>query len=1582
MSGPRAPRPAGSPPLDGERGGPLWEAVGRPAWEAPLPSSRSPAWLRAVRSLRGRLDRCPRLRSWRSLWARVRSDPVPPRGTWGQLCAGADLSRLVDPCPGGRLFGFTSWNLRWMVDPHAESVCAKRALVLRACLRGEVCALQETHWDQHAAGVWEASFPGCRVVSSASADGPAGGRTAAGVALVLPPGHSVVDVQELAPGQVLFVRATSAAGEAYCAASVYARPEDRDVGIEALLALRVDAEVPMYVAGDLNVQLGAPRTEVEARYAADIGRWAQAQGLACLSLGGPTCVKGTGPEGRASEIDFLFVPAAAAACTRVLAAWHHHLSDHALLSVREQAPHGAGGRACTSAAMRSLPPGAAVDLRLRLTGLSAVFGIRAPDEAAGDDGDAGDIEWNPGLAAGGAIFLRHTVQAWWGRWRRRAPGGSGVLAALLAAAAGRAPVAPAGELREWLDEQGIEDDEIEPAQAARLVAVFRAQGAACRRVRLGAHVRGPGVRRPAIPERYRLGKALYHRRTHLVGLRGPGGELIQDPAAIDEALWRSRAGIWQSPPAMGPAASALLDRRGRAAVRVPAAPKVRRRDAMKAVLASSGAAPGADGIPYEALHFGASFVAELAGQAVLASVCGAGAVREVLGGDPDLLVWIPKLEGIGGTDDQRPLNLPTTLKRVYGATLLAGTGEGLEECLSESQAARRHGDCAPNVRRVYDHLGGGDRPWRPVIADADLWNAVLGPAAGAAARLCDRVDRGAPAPIRWAPAALLLDQSKAFERIGHWWLRAALGARGIPSWLVEALMATAEGRTVVTVLDACGAPRGVATGLGMGHPVSPLLWGLGYDPLVFCLTVAIGVVTPTYVDDLAGCCYGPGQVLAAVLFLFAACTAAGLHVDTHTCHGALDGPGAADALRHLGPLGRVTGGSDRDGWRPCLPPALLEALWHEQVPASLAPAVCGPGADEGGRGPRWCSWRQAAACCRCKLKTKVVPRDSVPTWADALGVFPTGSGSVTVSGPLLGVQVHAMAEGAAAGRSWEDDALAAAAALTWAKPLRKITARAGACAAARPAPGVRAHHWNVYMVSCVPHPARAFDMPAHVAREALAAMSKAMGAPRWIPARFLPGLGVVLGARAAPKCPVAYSRAVALRHWARGRSCGPDGGHRQAQTDWQELRRFAGDLCSGAAGHGFAAALARLRLAWPAADRKILAGLVDGGLGGQGWEGAAVGGALYRALWAQAHGMSFLKWLEGRSKTRRWWGTGGSEWAAIPLTRDFNEAWHLLKTLSGGSKGKAGLRPRQDRDLAPRRCADCAGGDVALAATTPAPASGHQGLAWCRRCFPAAGAPGAVAQALCRLDPAGHWPVGAAGSCPAAARAAARVAEVGATAGDPCAMCGLGEDSSEHLLGVCPAVWGAWCLLWAGRPPGAAGSVDDPVPLVAHLLDGGLRGSLARALVHQASFRASALRGRPPAAWQVSARRLARAVRARASLHAVGDDLGCPEEDAEPDPGLDGPASVWGWGTCGCAGPGPCRGALVPSGRAHAAARAAAGGVSARLLPVVRDRAAPGTVLASLSGEDPVGLWPWDGDGWFPCPRAAPEHASAEWTVA
>eukprot|EP00969_Alexandrium_andersonii_P179565 7937991-Alexandrium_andersonii.AAC.1 len=50
------------------------------------------------------------------------------------------------------------------------------------------------------------------------------------------------------------------------------------------------------------------------------------------------------------------------------------------------------------------------------------------------------------------------------------------------------------------------------------------------------------------------------------------------------------------------------------------------------------------------------------------------------------------------------------------------------------------------------------------------------------------------------PAALFADQSKAFERIGHRWLRAVLEGWALPVWAKEALLAMVEWRGVVAPL--------------------------------------------------------------------------------------------------------------------------------------------------------------------------------------------------------------------------------------------------------------------------------------------------------------------------------------------------------------------------------------------------------------------------------------------------------------------------------------------------------------------------------------------------------------------------------------------------------------------------------------------------------------------------------------------------------------------------------------------------------------------------------------------------------------
>ena len=140
----------------------------------------------------------------------------------------------------------------------------------------------------------------------------------------------------------------------------------------------------------------------------------------------------------------------------------------------------------------------------------------------------------------------------------------------------------------------------------------------------------------------RLGRRFFsskHRRTTL----HHRGQVLSDPAAIEAAVWDSRAGIWAAPADLSPAADSLLDHyfAGRAAA-FPPRPCASAGRLASLVLHQRGSAPGVDGIPYEALHPGAGFVAHLLGQALVGLEATPHSFDRVLGNDPDLLIWIPK----------------------------------------------------------------------------------------------------------------------------------------------------------------------------------------------------------------------------------------------------------------------------------------------------------------------------------------------------------------------------------------------------------------------------------------------------------------------------------------------------------------------------------------------------------------------------------------------------------------------------------------------------------------------------------------------------------------------------------------------------------------------------------------------------------------------------------------------------------------------------------------------------------------------------------------------------------------------------
>ena len=130
---------------------------------------------------------------------------------------------------------------------------------------------------------------------------------------------------------------------------------------------------------------------------------------------------------------------------------------------------------------------------------------------------------------------------------------------------------------------------------------------------------------------------------------------------------------------------------------------------MALVLAQRGSSPGQDGIPYEVLGQGAHLITEILLQAFHAASSSPEELRAALGTALDLLIWIPKAEGDPSVLAQRPLQLPTCLRRLFGAALAEVSGPVLEPQLSPLQSAKRGGSCGPNIRALFEHLERGQR---------------------------------------------------------------------------------------------------------------------------------------------------------------------------------------------------------------------------------------------------------------------------------------------------------------------------------------------------------------------------------------------------------------------------------------------------------------------------------------------------------------------------------------------------------------------------------------------------------------------------------------------------------------------------------------------------------------------------------------------------------------------------------------------------------------------------------------------------------------------------------------------------------
>ena len=113
-------------------------------------------------------------------------------------------------------------------------------------------------------------------------------------------------------------------------------------------------------------------------------------------------------------------------------------------------------------------------------------------------------------------------------------------------------------LKEWLRDHGEDVDTLSSAQAIRWLGCAEHARLSAKAAELPLGKRGPSASRPNVAERYRVGRSVHKAVNRMQGLRGDSGQIVHDPAVVDQMLWDSRRGLWGSVPPVPGFADAIL----------------------------------------------------------------------------------------------------------------------------------------------------------------------------------------------------------------------------------------------------------------------------------------------------------------------------------------------------------------------------------------------------------------------------------------------------------------------------------------------------------------------------------------------------------------------------------------------------------------------------------------------------------------------------------------------------------------------------------------------------------------------------------------------------------------------------------------------------------------------------------------------------------------------------------------------------------------------------------------------------------------------------------------------------------------
>ena len=358
----------------------------------------------------------------------------------------------------------------------------------------------------------------------------------------------------------------------------------------------------------------------------------------------------------------------------------------------------------------------------------------------------------------------------------------------------------------------------------------------------------------------------------------------------------------------------------------------------------------------------------------------------------------------------RPLQLPTCIRRLFGAALANVVGPAVEPHMCDDQAAKAGGSCGPDIRWAYQHL---EAKMADPRGTGQLWNDMLGDCLGSLdasieQHLLESEERtehnSSGGQINKEAAVLLADQKQAFERLSISWFKRVLEGWQFPLWVQRSFMALVESRSV-TAAGQFGVLRRLLRSIGMGGTASPLSWGIAYDPIVEGLFRATGVEAPTYVDDLAGLINGPAQAMRASYYLIWASWAAGLQVTTHTCCRPAYTTDSHELRTACARLPIKTWLSD-DGCRHVagMPPSIIRALIAEIWPRGGHSAV------------------ETHTRCTCSLKTALVPNRKHARWRTIMMGTPFRDSVVVNTWPYLGAALTSSVDDDADAHTEEQEA--------------------------------------------------------------------------------------------------------------------------------------------------------------------------------------------------------------------------------------------------------------------------------------------------------------------------------------------------------------------------------------------------------------------------------------------------------------------------------------------------------------------------------------------------------------------------------